>query len=77
MARRQIYGEDEVRARLEAAITLAGGQSRFAYGRGLNPTHIGRVRRGIRPPGDSVLRVLGLKAEVSTVYVARDAEVLP
>lgn len=72
--RRQIYRGADVHARLEAAITLSGGLVRFARGQGLDPAHVGRVRRRTRPPGDSLLRVLGLQAEVTTVYVAREPE---
>lgn len=72
--RRQVYTDAEVRGRLEAAITLAGGLVRFARGQGLDPAHVGRVRRRTRPPGDSLLRVLGLQAQVRTVYIARAPE---
>ena len=64
--------EQDVISRLRTACRQAGGQSRWAAIAGVRPQHVNDVLRGRRPPGDTMLRGLGLEKDVR--YVPRASE---
>lgn len=64
--------EQDVVSRLRTACRLAGGQSRWAAIAGVAPQHVNDVLRGRRPPGEVMLRCLGLERHVR--YVPRQPE---
>jgi hypothetical protein len=53
--------EDEVRARLRAAIEQAGGQRKFAEAHGFTPSYVHDVLHGKRGFADRILQALGLE----------------
>lgn len=63
--RTPVEGMAHALARLETAIAEAGSARAWATRVGVSDVYVSDVRRGIRPPGPSVLQALGLQRVVS------------
>ena len=66
--------EQAVLQLLREACAKAGSQTKWAAANGISGPYVNDVLRGNRPPGDSVLRGLGLR-KAPVTYVPRDAAV--
>lgn len=58
--------EQDVRDRLRAAVTAAGGQRRFAEAHGFTPAYVNDVLHGKRALADRILAAIGVKR--TTIY---------
>lgn len=63
---------EEVRARLQAAVDTVGTRKEWAELHDISPSYVTEVLNGIRPPGDKILRALGLTRRL--VYGTEDRQ---
>jgi DNA-binding transcriptional regulator YdaS (Cro superfamily) len=53
---------DDVRKRLVAACQALGSESAWAKAHGLSQSYVNKVVNGRKPPSDTILKALGLRA---------------
>lgn len=59
--------QDQMIERLRWRIKEAGSQTAFGYLYGFNCRHISKIVRGAQLPPDRLLRILGLKKEITYI----------
>lgn len=64
--------EQDVIARLRAAIDAAGGQRKFAEAHGLTPGYVNDVVHGKRALADRILATIGIERKVTYEVVYQE-----